>query len=38
MGDIVAYVKEVKHNVTIDDAKFKPRNLFEGAKSKTVKK
>lgn len=25
MGDVVTYLKEVKHNVAIDDAKFKPR-------------
>ncbi len=25
MGDVVTYLKEVKHNVSIDDAKFKPK-------------
>ena len=25
MGDVVTYLKEIKHNISIDDAKFKPK-------------
>lgn len=30
MGDVVSYVREVKHNVSIDDAKFKPKAEIDG--------
>ncbi|MDQ3800693.1 MAG: serine hydrolase [Acidobacteriota bacterium] len=30
MGDIVSYVREIKHNVSIDDAKFKPKKTATG--------
>ena len=30
MGDIVTYVKEVKNNAAVDDAKFKPKAIAQG--------
>jgi hypothetical protein len=38
MGDVVSYVREIKHNVSIDDAKFKPKNMIADGKSKAAKK
>jgi hypothetical protein len=38
MGDVVTYLKEIKHNVTIDDAKFKPKKMIDDSKTKAAKK
>jgi hypothetical protein len=37
MGSVVTYVKEVKNNVPVDDAKFKPKNTLENGKTKAAK-
>jgi CubicO group peptidase (beta-lactamase class C family) len=38
MGDVVTYVKEVKNNVAIDAAKFKPKTATDDSKTKAAKK
>jgi hypothetical protein len=38
MGDVVSYVREVKHNVSIEDAKFKPKSATVDTKTKAAKK
>ncbi|HEX8250976.1 MAG TPA: serine hydrolase [Pyrinomonadaceae bacterium] len=37
MGDVVSYIKEIKHNVSIDDAKFKPKKIVDDNKTKAAK-
>jgi CubicO group peptidase (beta-lactamase class C family) len=37
MGDVVSYVKEIKHNVSVDDAKFKPKKIVVDNKTKAAK-
>jgi CubicO group peptidase (beta-lactamase class C family) len=37
MGDVVSYVREVKHNVNLEDGKFKPK-AATGDKTKAAKK
>ena len=37
MGDVVTYVREIKNNVPIDDAKFKPKTAID-EKVKAAKK
>jgi CubicO group peptidase (beta-lactamase class C family) len=38
MGDIVTYVKEVKNNAPIDDARFKPKSAADNSKAKKASK